>query len=206
MKHLNGLIAPDSGHISVDGKIINKLKFSDLEKMRSKISMVFQFGALFDSMSVFENIEMPLEKMSPLNKEERHKRIFEVLEEVGMGGTHDKYPSELSGGMKKRVGIARAIAVKPKYILYDEPTTGLDPIMANSINRLISKLHTLERVTSIIVTHDMETVFHVANKVIMINQGSIHFDGTPEELLNSNDEFIRDFIRVDANKKGELYG
>ena len=200
------MIPPDSGHISVDGKIINKLKFSDLEKMRSKISMVFQFGALFDSMSVFENIEMPLQKMSPLNKEERHARILEVLEEVGMEGTHDKYPSELSGGMKKRVGIARAIAVRPKYILYDEPTTGLDPIMANSINRLISKLHTLEKVTSIIVTHDMETVFNVANKVIMIDQGSIHFDGTPEELLNSKDEFIRDFIRVDANKKGKIYG
>ena len=205
MKHLNGLIVPDSGHISVDGKIINKLKFSDLEKMRSKISMVFQFGALFDSMSVFENIEMPLQKMSPLNRQERHSRILEVLEEVGMEGTHDKYPSELSGGMKKRVGIARAIAVKPKYILYDEPTTGLDPIMANSINKLISKLHTLEKVTSIIVTHDMETVFNVANKVIMINQGSIHFDGTPKELLNSKDEFIQDFIRVGVNKKGELY-
>ena len=148
---------------------------------------------------------MPLQKMSPLNKEERHARILEVLEEVGMEGTHDKYPSELSGGMKKRVGIARAIAVRPKYILYDEPTTGLDPIMANSINRLISKLHTLEKVTSIIVTHDMETVFNVANKVIMIDQGSIHFDGTPEELLNSKDEFIQDFIRVGVNKKGELY-
>ena len=205
MKHLNGLILPDSGHISVDGKIINKLKFSDLEKMRSKISMVFQFGALFDSMSVFENIEMPLEKMSSLNKNERRERIFEVLEEVGMEGSHEKYPSELSGGMKKRVGIARAIAVKPKYILYDEPTTGLDPIMANSINKLISKLHTLESVTSIIVTHEMETVFNVANRVIMINEGLIQFEGTPEELLNSNDEFVKKFIRANTNKKGRLH-
>ena len=128
------MISPDSGHVSVDGKIINKLKFSELEKMRSKISMVFQFGALFDSMSVFENIEMPLEKMSSLNKSERSQRVFEVLEEVGMEGSHQKFPSELSGGMKKRVSIARAIAVRPKYILYDEPTTGLDPIMADSIN------------------------------------------------------------------------
>ena len=202
---MNGLILPDSGHISVDGKIINKLKFSDLEKMRSKIAMVFQFGALFDSMSVFENIEMPLEKMSLLNKEERQERIFEVLEEVGMEGSHDKYPSELSGGMKKRVGIARAIAVKPKYILYDEPTTGLDPIMANSINNLISKLHTLESVTSIIVTHEMETVFNVANKVIMINDGMIRFNGTPDELLGSDDEIVQKFIRVNANKKGKRY-
>ena len=205
LKHLNGLIYPDSGHISVDGKIINKLKFFELEKMRSKISMVFQFGALFDSMSVFENIEMPLEKMSLLNKEERAARIYDVLKEVGMEGTHNKFPDELSGGMKKRVGIARAIAVKPKYILYDEPTTGLDPIMANSINKLISKLHTLESVTSIIVTHEMDTVFNVANRVIMINDGEIRFNGSPDELLSSEDEMVKQFIRVNTHKKGKSY-
>ncbi len=194
------MIYPDSGHISVDGKIINKLKFFELEKMRSKISMVFQFGALFDSMSVFENIEMPLEKMSLMNKEERAARIYDVLKEVGMEGTHNKFPDELSGGMKKRVGIARAIAVKPKYILYDEPTTGLDPIMANSINKLISKLHTLESVTSIIVTHEMDTVFNVANRVIMINDGEIRFNGSPDELLSSEDEMVKQFIRVNTHK------
>ena len=199
------MIYPDSGHISVDGKIINKLKFFELEKMRSKISMVFQFGALFDSMSVFENIEMPLEKMSLMNKEERAARIYEVLKEVGMEGTHNKFPDELSGGMKKRVGIARAIAVKPKYILYDEPTTGLDPIMANSINKLISKLHTLESVTSIIVTHEMDTVFNVANRVIMINDGEIRFNGSPDELLSSEDEMVKQFIRVNTHKKGKSY-
>ena len=196
---------PDSGHISVDGKIINKLKFSELEKMRSKISMVFQFGALFDSMSVSENIEMALEKMSLLNADQRKERILEVLREVGMEGSHNKYPSELSGGMKKRVGIARAIAVRPKYILYDEPTTGLDPIMANSINNLISKLHTLESVTSIIVTHEMDTVFNVANKVIMINDGVIRFSGTPDELIISDDELVQNFVRVYSNKKGNSY-
>ncbi len=196
---------PDSGHASVDGKIINKLKFSDLEKMRSKISMVFQFGALFDSMSVYDNIDMPLEKMSSLSKNQRKERIFEVLKEVGMEGAHIKFPSELSGGMKKRVGIARAIAVRPKYILYDEPTTGLDPIMSHSINNLISKLHTLESVTSIIVTHDMNTVFNVANKVIMLNDGVIQFKGTPNELLSSKDQVVQDFIRVDSNKKGKSY-
>ena len=199
------MIYPDSGHISVDGKIINKLKFFELEKMRSKISMVFQFGALFDSMSVFENIEMPLEKMSLMNKEERAARIYNVLKEVGMEGTHNKFPDELSGGMKKRVGIARAIAVKPKYILYDEPTTGLDPIMANSINKLISKLHTLESVTSIIVTHEMDTVFNVANRVIMINDGEIRFNGSPDELLSSEDEMVKQFIRVNTHKKGKSY-
>ena len=199
------MIYPDSGHISVDGKIINKLKFYELEKMRSKISMVFQFGALFDSMSVFENIEMPLEKMSLMNKEERAARIYDVLKEVGMEGTHNKFPDELSGGMKKRVGIARAIAVKPKYILYDEPTTGLDPIMANSINKLISKLHTLESVTSIIVTHEMDTVFNVANRVIMINDGEIRFNGSPDELLSSEDEMVKQFIRVNTHKKGKSY-
>ena len=140
-----------------------------------------------------------------MNKEERAARIYEVLKEVGMEGTHNKFPDELSGGMKKRVGIARAIAVKPKYILYDEPTTGLDPIMANSINKLISKLHTLESVTSIIVTHEMDTVFNVANRVIMINDGEIRVNGSPDELLSSDDEMVKQFIRVNTHKKGKSY-
>ena len=181
------------------------MSFFDLEKVRSKISMVFQFGALFDSMTVGQNIALGLTKMTDLNNREINNRILETLEEVGMEGSENKYPSELSGGMKKRVGIARAVAVKPKYILYDEPTTGLDPIMTDSINKLISKLHTLENVTSIIVTHEMETVFNVANKVIMINNGTIQFQGKPKELLESEDEFVQKFIENSAAKKGGLY-
>ena len=194
LKHLNGLIAPDSGTVMIDDQEINNMAFKKLEKIRSNISMVFQFGALFDSMTVYENIALGLEKMTSLNKSEIKDRIFETLEEVGMEGSENRYPSDLSGGMKKRVGIARAIAVKPKYLLYDEPTTGLDPIMTDSINKLISKLHILENVTSIIVTHEMKTVYDVSKRVIMLHDGNIRYDGSSEDIRNSNDLVVQNFI------------
>ena len=176
------------------------MSFFDLEKVRSKISMVFQFGALFDSMTVGQNIALGLTKMTDLNNREINNRILETLEEVGMEGSENKYPSELSGGMKKRVGIARAVAVKPKYILYDEPTTGLDPIMTDSINKLISKLHTLENVTSIIVTHEMRTVYDVTDRVLMLDEGSIRFNGTSDEIKKSNDPIVKNFIEGTSDK------
>ena len=194
LKHLNGLIIPDSGKIIVDDQEINSMTFKKLEKVRSKISMVFQFGALFDSMTVYDNISLGLEKMTSLNKDEIKNRVFETLEEVGMGDSGNKYPSDLSGGMKKRVGIARAIAVKPKYLLYDEPTTGLDPIMTDSINKLISKLHALENVTSIIVTHEMKTVYDVSKRVIMLDDGVIRYDGSSQDIQSCNDLTVQNFI------------
>lgn len=197
---MNGLIYPDSGIVSIDNKIISRMSFFDLEKVRSKISMVFQFGALFDSMTVGQNIALGLTKMTDLNNREINNRILETLEEVGMEGSENKYPSELSGGMKKRVGIARAVAVKPKYILYDEPTTGLDPIMTDSINKLISKLHTLENVTSIIVTHEMRTVYDVTDRVLMLDEGSIRFNGTSDEIKKSNDPIVKNFIEGTSDK------
>jgi len=197
---MNGLIYPDSGIVSIDNRIISRMSFFDLEKVRSKISMVFQFGALFDSMTVGQNIALGLTKMTDLNNREINNRILETLEEVGMEGSENKYPSELSGGMKKRVGIARAVAVKPKYILYDEPTTGLDPIMTDSINKLISKLHTLENVTSIIVTHEMRTVYDVTDRVLMLDEGSIRFNGTSDEIKKSNDPIVKNFIEGTSDK------
>ena len=176
------------------------MTFFDLEKVRSKISMVFQFGALFDSMTVGENIALGLNKMTDLNNPEIRERILETLEEVGMEGSEDKYPGELSGGMKKRVGIARAVAVKPKYILYDEPTTGLDPIMTDSINKLISKLHTLENITSIIVTHEMRTVYDVTDRVLMLHDGKIRFDGESKEIKKSSDLIVKKFIHGTSDK------
>lgn len=170
------------------------MTFFDLEKVRSKISMVFQFGALFDSMTVGENIALGLNKMTDLNNIQINKRITQTLEEVGMGGSEHKFPSELSGGMKKRVGIARAVAVKPKYILYDEPTTGLDPIMTDSINKLISKLHTNENITSIIVTHEMRTVYDVTERVLMLDDGKMRFDGKSSEIKNCSDPKVQNFI------------
>ena len=197
---MNGLIYPDSGIVSIDNRIISRMSFFDLEKVRSKISMVFQFGALFDSMTVGQNIALGLTKMTDLNNREINNRILETLEEVGMEGSENKYPSELSGGMKKRVGIARAVAVKPKYILYDEPTTGLDPIMTDSINKLISKLHTLENVTSIIVTHEMRTVYDVTDRVLMLDEGSVRFNGTSDEIKKSNDPIVKNFIEGTSDK------
>ena len=204
LKHLNGLIIPDSGKVIIDNQEINKLSFSELEKMRSEISMVFQFGALFDSMTVYENISLGLEKMTDFKKNEIRDRVLETLEEVGMEGSEKKYPSELSGGMKKRVGIARAISVKPKYILYDEPTTGLDPIMTDSINKLISKLHRLEKVTSIIVTHEMKTVYEVSNKVLMLNDGKIQYNGLSENIRDCDDLFVQNFINGISDKKSNI--
>ena len=201
MKHLNGLIKPDSGDILVDNRKINKMDFFDLEKMRSKISMVFQFGALFDSMTVAENIALGLRKMTALDDSQIVERILETLEEVDMQGSQNKYPSELSGGMKKRVGIARAIAMKPKYILYDEPTTGLDPIMTDSINKLISKLHTLENITTIIVTHEMRTVYDVTDRVLMLDEGKVRFDGKSDDIKNSNDLIVKNFIEGTSDKE-----
>ena len=200
LKHLNGLMYPDSGVISIDNRIVSRMTFFDLEKVRSKISMVFQFGALFDSMTVGQNIALGLNKMTHLDNSQIRERILQTLEEVGMEGSEDKYPGELSGGMKKRVGIARAVAVKPKYILYDEPTTGLDPIMTDSINKLISKLHTLENITSIIVTHEMRTVYDVTDRVLMLDNGKIRFDGKSSEIKKSDDLIVNNFINGNSKK------
>tara|TARA_Y100001970_G_scaffold286586_1_gene409091 strand:+ start:1543 stop:2142 length:600 start_codon:yes stop_codon:yes gene_type:complete len=194
------LIYPDSGVVSIDNRIVSRMTFFELEKVRSKISMVFQFGALFDSMTVGQNIALGLNKMTDLDNNQIKERILETLEEVGMGGSEHKYPSELSGGMKKRVGIARAVAVKPKYILYDEPTTGLDPIMTDSINKLISKLHMLENITSIIVTHEMRTVYDVTDRVLMLDNGKIRFDGKSTEIKESEDLAVKRFIQGTSDK------
>ena len=194
LKHLIGLVQPDSGEVWVEGKLVNSLLFSELQSVRAQCGMVFQFGALFDSMSVEENIGLALSKLSDLDASEVAQRISKSLAEVDMEKSENLMPSSLSGGMKKRVGIARAIAIKPKYLMYDEPTTGLDPVMTDSINRLISKIHMQENVTSIMVTHELRTVFEVAERVIMIHDGKIKFDGTPEKIKQSEDKVVQQFI------------
>ena len=198
LKHLIGLIQPDAGEVWVEEKLVNTLSFSQLQSVRAQCGMVFQFGALFDSMSVKDNIGLALSKLSGMNEIEVNQRISESLAEVGMENSQKLMPSSLSGGMKKRVGIARAIAIKPKYLLYDEPTTGLDPVMTDSINRLISKIHKHENVTSIMVTHELRTVFEVAERVIMIYNGKIKFDGTPEQIKLSEDKIVQQFISGDS--------
>jgi len=198
LKHLIGLIQPDAGEVWVEEKLVNTLSFSQLQSVRAQCGMVFQFGALFDSMSVKDNIGLALSKLSGMNEIEVNQRISESLAEVGMENSEKLMPSSLSGGMKKRVGIARAIAIKPKYLLYDEPTTGLDPVMTDSINRLISKIHKHEDVTSIMVTHELRTVFEVAERVIMIHNGKIKFDGTPEQIKLSEEKIVQQFISGDS--------
>ena len=199
LKSIIKLINIDSGSIIIDGEDISLIKFKKLQKLRSKFGMVFQFGALFDSMTVKENIGLALQKLGNSDKLEIDKQILESLEQVNMENTENKMPSELSGGMKKRVGIARAIALNPQYMLYDEPTTGLDPIMTDSINKLITKFHNQGDVTSIIVTHEMRTVKDVSHRVVMLYDGKIHFDGSTKEFINSQDLTVKAFLNGDSS-------
>lgn len=196
IKHIVGLLRPDSGYVKVEGKIVDDLPTSELYQLRRKFGFLFQGAALFDSMTVEENVALPLTESFNKHLREDIKRV--VVEKLGLVGLSDAgnlKPAELSGGMKKRVGLARALVTNPDYILYDEPTTGLDPIMSDSIDDLIKELSEKIKVTSIVVTHDMYSVKNVADKVAMMHEGRIYFLGKPDELTNSNDPVIKDFIR-----------
>ena len=196
LKHIVGLIMPDSGFIKVEDQTVNELNIKDLYKLRKKFGFLFQGSALFDSMTVEENISLALvESDNSYTTQEINLLVSEKLEMVELPGTQNLKPAELSGGMKKRVGLARALITNPDYILYDEPTTGLDPIMADSIDILIKDLTEKLNVTSIVVTHDMYSVKNVANKVAMINDGKIYFIGSQEDLINSDDPIIQEFIK-----------
>ena len=194
LKCLIGLVKPDKGTIYVDNKLINSMSFSQLQEIRASIGMVFQFGALFDSLSVSENISLALRKLTKLSEDEIQERVINSLESVDMANTEELMPEELSGGMKKRVGIARAIAIEPAYLFYDEPTTGLDPVMTDSINRLIRKFQSTGKVTSVIITHEMRTVYDVANRVLLLHNGKIRFDGNPNDIKNVDDPVVQQFI------------
>ena len=195
LKHIVGLLSPDEGYIKFEGKIINNLERKELYEVRRKFGFLFQGAALFDSMTVEENVSLALvESENRMSPEEIKKIVAEKLELVGLPGTQNLKPSELSGGMKKRVGLARALVTNPEYILYDEPTTGLDPIMSDSIDDLIKDLNEKLKVTSVIVTHDMFSVKNTADKIAMIHEGKIYFTGTPQEVLESKDPVIQKFI------------
>jgi phospholipid/cholesterol/gamma-HCH transport system ATP-binding protein len=196
LKHILGLLQPDSGFVKVENHIISQLVQKELYEVRRKFGFLFQGAALFDSMTVEENVGLPLvESNNKYSKGEIKKTVAHKLELVGLPGTQDLKPSELSGGMKKRVGLARALVTDPQYILYDEPTTGLDPIMSDSIDALIKELSEKLNVTSIVVTHDMYSVHNVAQKVAMMHKGKIYFEGTPQALVASKDQVVVDFIR-----------
>jgi phospholipid/cholesterol/gamma-HCH transport system ATP-binding protein len=196
IKHIVGLLYPDEGYVKVEGKRVDEMEMKELYDLRTKFGFLFQGSALFDSMTVEENITLPLvESRKTFTKEELQKKVAEKLEMVGMSGVQPLKPAELSGGMKKRVGLARALITDPDYIIYDEPTTGLDPIMSDSIDEQIKELTDKLNVTSIVVTHDMYSVKNVANQVAMMHEGTIHFVGAPDELLNSDDFIIREFVQ-----------
>jgi phospholipid/cholesterol/gamma-HCH transport system ATP-binding protein len=196
IKLIVGLLKPDEGYVLVEGKKVNELSEKALYDLRRNFGFLFQGAALFDSMNVEENVSMPLTESDVTYSPEEITRIVnEKLELVGLAGINKLKPSELSGGMRKRVGLARALATDPEYIFYDEPTTGLDPIMSDSIDNLIESLKTKINATSIVVTHDMFSVKNIATKVAMLHEGKMHFTGTPEELINSADPVITEFIK-----------
>ena len=194
LKNIMGLLKPDKGEIFIDKIEITKLNEADLLEVQKKFGYLFQGAALFDSLTVGENVGFGLRNLSKLNESEIKARVLECLSMVGLKGIESLKPAELSGGMKKRVGLARAIAHKPEYILYDEPTTGLDPIMADVINDLILHLQKQLGVTSIVVTHDMKSAYKVSNRIAMLYQGKIVSVGTPDEIRSTKDEVVHQFV------------
>jgi phospholipid/cholesterol/gamma-HCH transport system ATP-binding protein len=199
LRHMIGLMKPDRGSIMVEGVDVTKLKHNDLYKMRKKFGMLFQGAALFDSMSVWENVGLGLMEHTDLSTEEIRKIVCRKLEMVGLSHADDLKPAELSGGMKKRVGLARAIAMDPPVILYDEPTTGLDPIMADVINELIRSLQNSLDITSVAVTHDMKSACKIGDRLALLFDGKIVFEGTPEEIRSTDDELVKQFIEGRAH-------
>lgn len=196
LKHIVGLLFPEKGFVKVEGQNLNDLSTKELYKLRRKFGFLFQGAALFDSMTVGENVGLPIVENNPhAKRSEIYKTVEEKLSLVGLPDIQNLKPAELSGGMKKRVGLARALITNPGYILYDEPTTGLDPIMSDSIDELIKDLGKKLNVTSIVVTHDMVSVKNVADTVAMLHEGKIYFKGAPEEIMNSTDPTIIDFIK-----------
>jgi phospholipid/cholesterol/gamma-HCH transport system ATP-binding protein len=194
LRHLIGLIRPLSGSIKIDGEEISRLSERELEPVRRKIGMLFQDGALFDSMTVFDNVAFPLRERGERSEKVIREKVAHSLELVSLQGQEKKMPVNLSGGMRKRAALARAIISEPSCILYDEPTAGLDPIVSDTINRLIRLLQTQLKVTSIVVTHDMISTNYVADHVALLREGRIHFTGTLSALHSSTDPVIRDFI------------
>ncbi len=199
LKHLIGLMRPDAGEIWVDNQNIVGMNERDLAAIREKVGILFQGGALFDSMTVEENIAFPLREAGVRDPKVLRAKVDEMLEVMEMEGEHDKMPVNLSGGMKKRVGLARAIIRRPSCVLYDEPTSGLDPVVADSINRLIRRLQQRFGITSIVVSHDMQSAFHVGDRIAYLHEGRIYFQGTPAELKESPDTVIQDFLHGRSN-------
>ncbi|MFZ4695158.1 MAG: ABC transporter ATP-binding protein [Verrucomicrobiia bacterium] len=204
LRHIAGLLKPDAGSLRIDGRDIVPLPEREMNPLRQSIGVLFQGAALFDSLDVFHNVAFSLIEHRVASPKEIRERVAEVLAVVGMDGQEKKKPSELSGGMRKRIGLARAIIGKPRIMLYDEPTTGLDPQMADSINRLILKMSDSFHVTSIVVTHDMTSAYMVGERIAMLHQGKILVSGTPREIQESPNPVVQNFIRGISEERAGL--
>lgn len=194
LKHIVGLLRPDRGDVWVDGENVSRLDQASVYRLRRKVGFVFQFAALFDSMTIAENVGMGLRRVDDMRHAEIDERVQECLERVGLEGFGQRYPSELSGGQRKRVGVARAIATEPKYILYDEPTTGLDPLTKAVIDELIMRMADELGVTGVVITHDMDSAFRISDRIAMLYDGRNRFEGTPDEIRATDDPVVRGFV------------
>jgi phospholipid/cholesterol/gamma-HCH transport system ATP-binding protein len=205
LKHLIGLIQPDAGEVLIDGENIGPLNERQLLRVRRKFGMVFQGAALFDSMSVAENVAFGLRRHEHFSEAEIARRVSATLEMVDLPGTENKNPDELSGGMRKRVGLARAIIYEPQIVLYDEPTTGLDPIVSDSIDQLMIRVRDHLKVTTVVVTHDMRTARRVGQRVLMLHNKKIYASGAPEDFFTSKDPVVRQFVDGVADLKEDCF-
>jgi len=194
MKHIMGLFKPNQGEVSVDGENITQMDRRELSRFRTRMGMVFQSSALFDSLTVFENVAFPLREHTRLSEEKIAARVKEKLAVVELFEVEDKYPAELSGGMRKRVALARAIVREPKIVLYDEPTTGLDPLTTESVDEMIIGARTKLGVTSVVISHDIGSTFHIADHVAMLHDGRIVEEGPPDKVRHSQEPHTRHFL------------
>jgi phospholipid/cholesterol/gamma-HCH transport system ATP-binding protein len=194
MKHIVGLLQPDEGTVTLEGKVISDLSERDLSWARKKISMMFQSGALFDSMTVAENVAFPMQEAGLLDRDELSRRVSEALKIVHLEGQEDKMPAALSGGMRKRVALARAVVEEPCCVLYDEPHAGLDPVTGDSIDRLIKDLANEHGITNVVITHEMRSAFRIADRLIFMKDGLVYWEGTPDELKDSKDPILVNFV------------
>jgi phospholipid/cholesterol/gamma-HCH transport system ATP-binding protein len=194
IKHIVGLLEPDAGEVWVDNARVDTMPRRELYAMRSKIGYVFQFAALFDSLNIGDNVAMGLRRSSDLSEAEIQRRVADTLDLVDLPGVESKFPAELSGGMRKRVGIARAVALRPKYMLYDEPTTGLDPVTTAVIDDLMVRMREKLGVTSIVITHDMKSAYRVGTRIAMLYEGRVQQVGTVDEIKRTSDPIVRQFI------------
>jgi len=201
LKHLIGLLSPESGDVLIEGQSIAQMNERQLLKVRRMFGMLFQGAALFDSLTVSENVAFALRRERKLTEAEIARRVDEALVMVDLAGTQNKKPAELSGGMRKRVGLARAIIYQPQIVLFDEPTTGLDPIVADSIDQLIVRVREQLAVTTVAVTHDMRSARRIAQRILMLHLGRIHFNGTPDEIFQSKDPLVYRFVNGISDPK-----